>query len=207
MSLLNLSQQMAQLQISLQKSRLNHKNLTRAIHALVVFMMLIPNLSTFAAPTSEKAATNINDHPEAFSAAISTVDDRLDDIASISSNTPAEYQTPTFTHATPRNSSDPISLFSAPEEDRVNNDNLSAAAASSHLTAPRNTYEIPFGIPPFQTAPPANDDFDSAIAIPTLPFSETLDTSGATSASDDPHSQCYNDLTYTVRNMCSGPSE
>jgi hypothetical protein len=34
--------------------------------------------------------------------------------------------------------------------------------------------------------PPPNDDFDSATAIPGLPFNQELDTSGATWAGDDP---------------------
>jgi hypothetical protein len=34
--------------------------------------------------------------------------------------------------------------------------------------------------------PPANDDFDNARAIPGLPHTDTLDTSGATAAPDDP---------------------
>jgi hypothetical protein len=38
------------------------------------------------------------------------------------------------------------------------------------------------------TAPPLNDDFDSATIISSLPFTDTLDTSGATSAPDDPTS-------------------
>ncbi len=35
-------------------------------------------------------------------------------------------------------------------------------------------------------APPGNDDFDNATAISSLPFSDALDTTQATTASDDP---------------------
>jgi hypothetical protein len=35
-------------------------------------------------------------------------------------------------------------------------------------------------------APPANDDFDHATVIPGLPFSDSLDTTEATTAADDP---------------------
>jgi hypothetical protein len=38
--------------------------------------------------------------------------------------------------------------------------------------------------------PPANDDFDNATAITALPFQETINTSEATSAADDP-TDCY----------------
>jgi hypothetical protein len=40
----------------------------------------------------------------------------------------------------------------------------------------------------FAVAPPANDDFDHATVISAMPFSEHVDTSGATSAADDPTS-------------------
>lgn len=36
--------------------------------------------------------------------------------------------------------------------------------------------------------PPANDDFDHATVVPSLPFTDTIDASGATSAADDPTS-------------------
>src|SRR2546423_1414216 len=35
------------------------------------------------------------------------------------------------------------------------------------------------------SVPPLNDDFDSATVVTTLPFTDNLDTSGATSAADD----------------------
>ena len=42
-----------------------------------------------------------------------------------------------------------------------------------------------------QIFPPANDDFDNAISIGAIPFSESRDTSQATSALDDP-TNCFN---------------
>ena len=38
--------------------------------------------------------------------------------------------------------------------------------------------------------PPANDDFDNATTITALPFTDSINTSGATSAADDP-TDCY----------------
>jgi hypothetical protein len=38
--------------------------------------------------------------------------------------------------------------------------------------------------------PPANDDFDAAMAMTSLPFGEDLDTSEATAATDDPVPSC-----------------
>jgi hypothetical protein len=37
-----------------------------------------------------------------------------------------------------------------------------------------------------QVAPPTNDDFDAATLIPALPFTDNIDTEGATPAPDDP---------------------
>jgi hypothetical protein len=39
---------------------------------------------------------------------------------------------------------------------------------------------------PAFAAPPGNDDFDAATPIPTLPFTDTVDTTDATTADDDP---------------------
>jgi hypothetical protein len=39
-------------------------------------------------------------------------------------------------------------------------------------------------------APPVNDDFDHATVVSSLPFSETIDVSSATTADDDPYSYC-----------------
>jgi hypothetical protein len=47
-------------------------------------------------------------------------------------------------------------------------------------------------------APPVNDDFDAATAMTMLPFGEDLDTSEATSASDDPTPSCSETLSSTV---------
>src|ERR1700752_437852 len=47
------------------------------------------------------------------------------------------------------------------------------------------------GITPAFAAPPANDSFNSAIAIGSLPFTTTQDTSEATVAGDDP-TECHN---------------
>jgi hypothetical protein len=41
--------------------------------------------------------------------------------------------------------------------------------------------------------PPLNDDFDAATVIPGLPYSDTLDTRGATTAPDEPSSCAYSD--------------
>lgn len=62
--------------------------------------------------------------------------------------------------------------------------------------------------------PPPNDDFDNATVIPALPFTDTLDTSAATTAADDPecagngHSVWYSftstvDLTVTANTFGS----
>jgi hypothetical protein len=45
---------------------------------------------------------------------------------------------------------------------------------------------LTLGAQPAPAAPPANDDFDNAILIRTLPFEDTKDTTEATTASDDP---------------------
>jgi hypothetical protein len=45
-------------------------------------------------------------------------------------------------------------------------------------------------------APPANDDFDAAVAVTAVPFSVTADTTEATRAEDDP--QCIGDDGFTV---------
>jgi hypothetical protein len=41
--------------------------------------------------------------------------------------------------------------------------------------------------------PPPNDDFDNATVIPGLPYSDSLDTRGATTAPDEPSSCAYSD--------------
>jgi hypothetical protein len=41
---------------------------------------------------------------------------------------------------------------------------------------------------PAGAAPPPNDDFDAAIVVPSVPFSDTQEVGGATMASDDPTS-------------------
>jgi hypothetical protein len=41
-----------------------------------------------------------------------------------------------------------------------------------------------------ESLPPSNDDFENATPIPTLPFSDTLDTTLATTAPDDPFDPC-----------------
>lgn len=46
------------------------------------------------------------------------------------------------------------------------------------------------GVLPAQAAAPANDDISYATQIFGLPFSDTIDTTEATSASDDPFSEC-----------------
>jgi hypothetical protein len=45
--------------------------------------------------------------------------------------------------------------------------------------------------------PPPNDDFDSATVIPGIPFTDQLDTSGATTAPDDP-AGCWGNLSVTI---------
>ena len=47
-------------------------------------------------------------------------------------------------------------------------------------------------------APPANDDFDNAMVIPGLTYSDSMDTSAATMAADDPGFGCYNAQTNSV---------
>jgi hypothetical protein len=41
-----------------------------------------------------------------------------------------------------------------------------------------------------QVAPPTNDDFDDATLIPARPFTDNIDTEGATTAADDPIPSC-----------------
>src|SRR3954452_12572824 len=43
------------------------------------------------------------------------------------------------------------------------------------------------GAPALAAAPPPNDDFDAATVISSLPFSDGIDTSQATTAADDPY--------------------
>jgi hypothetical protein len=45
---------------------------------------------------------------------------------------------------------------------------------------------LALGTMPAAAAPPANDDFDSAVVIAALPFGDTTDTTEATTAPDDP---------------------
>ena len=47
------------------------------------------------------------------------------------------------------------------------------------------------GASPAYAAPPPNDDFDNAILITSLAYSDTRDTSEATYAIDDP-GECHN---------------
>ena len=49
-----------------------------------------------------------------------------------------------------------------------------------------------------QSSEPPNDDFNSATPFATIPFSEALDTSGATTALDDPVSECLPAWSHTV---------
>jgi hypothetical protein len=51
-------------------------------------------------------------------------------------------------------------------------------------------------VAPAVAAPPANDDFDSAVAITALPFEATQDTAEATRAADDP--ECVDGDGHTV---------
>jgi hypothetical protein len=45
--------------------------------------------------------------------------------------------------------------------------------------------------PAAAAAPPANDDFDNSTIITALPFSDSVDTTEATVAADDPTSACF----------------
>jgi hypothetical protein len=45
---------------------------------------------------------------------------------------------------------------------------------------------LPFTSSTAAATPPPNDDFDNATVISSLPFSDEIDTSGATTAQDDP---------------------
>ena len=56
---------------------------------------------------------------------------------------------------------------------------IAAAAAVSAVVTVLMT-------PPAFAAPPDNDDFDAATPIPALPFTDTVDTTDATTADDDP---------------------
>jgi len=40
------------------------------------------------------------------------------------------------------------------------------------------------------SSPPPNDDFDHAVLVTSLPYQQTLDTTGATTATDDPNMGC-----------------
>ncbi len=46
------------------------------------------------------------------------------------------------------------------------------------------------GVLSVQAVAPANDDFDSATVVPSLPFVDTIDTTEATVAFDDPNLSC-----------------
>jgi hypothetical protein len=46
---------------------------------------------------------------------------------------------------------------------------------------------VVFALPPTSAAAPSNDDFNNAIEITSLPFSQTIDPSEATAALDDPY--------------------
>lgn len=52
--------------------------------------------------------------------------------------------------------------------------------AALDWTGPAGTFHLSvFG-------PPANDDMQNATIVPSLPFTDTIDTTAATTASDDP---------------------
>ncbi len=51
---------------------------------------------------------------------------------------------------------------------------------------------------PAVAAPPANDDFDNAVAFDDVPFEATQDTTEATVADDDPATTCVGAVTHTV---------
>jgi hypothetical protein len=64
-------------------------------------------------------------------------------------------------------------------------------AAEAHLPPDSRAAFLPVVL---QTGtPPPNDDFDAATEIGGLPFSDSLDTSGATQAPDDPALSCGQD--------------
>ena len=65
--------------------------------------------------------------------------------------------------------------------------NFSATAGTTYyfmVTLNNGTGNLVFNVDGYQ--PPTNDDFDNAAVIPGLPFTDTLDTRGATTASDEP---------------------
>ena len=64
---------------------------------------------------------------------------------------------------------------------------LVGTAATPPALAPV-TFTLPELPPP--PPPPANDDFDDTIVVGALPFADTQDAVGATSAPDDPASSC-----------------
>src|SRR3954469_13396876 len=62
-------------------------------------------------------------------------------------------------------------------------------------TFARTVFGLLFTVVALATAPaalaaPANDDFDSAAAVPSVPFTGTMDATGATYAFDDPMPSC-----------------
>lgn len=54
------------------------------------------------------------------------------------------------------------------------------------VTAAASVLVVVLMTPPAFAAPPDNDDFDAATPVPTLPFTDTEDTTEATTAADDP---------------------
>jgi hypothetical protein len=73
--------------------------------------------------------------------------------------------------------------------------NFSATAGTTYylmVTVNNGQGNLVFDVTGFP--PPSNDDFDGATTIPALPFTDTLDTRGATTASDEPGS-CGNKST------------
>jgi hypothetical protein len=67
--------------------------------------------------------------------------------------------------------------------------NFSATAGTTYyfmVTVNNGQGNLVFDVTGFP--PPPNDDFDGATVIPALPFTDTLDTRGATTASDEPGS-------------------
>lgn len=60
-----------------------------------------------------------------------------------------------------------------------------------------------FAAEPADAAPPSNDDFDSATAVTSIPFEETIDVSEATSNPDDP-TTCDHSLWYSYSPLASG---
>jgi hypothetical protein len=64
--------------------------------------------------------------------------------------------------------------------------NFSATAGTTYyfmVTLNNGTGNLVFNVSGYH--PPPNDDFDNATVIPSLPFTDTLDTRGATTASDE----------------------